>query len=413
MTAARSLVNRPWTLANFVLASYTLFLAGFFFVPNAVDLYKYYIALVFLPGLLLIPRVTRQAMRSSIWISVVAYIAYMLASSLWSAGLSGEDLWRDTRYALYILGFILLTVYFQRRDPRLPDRALTLVTAVVVLAALVSILLFEPAYRLPEMTEERLAGLGIANNMNPSAFMYGLFGVIALDRARRYRGSWRGLAFLFGYAVIVLFIVLTQSNTGLLALITSSALLLLLGQRHSVRSMALGLGFAGAVLVYLAWSLGLLSAPTDLGFTLRFPIWQHVLEQWLAAPLFGNGYQKEIFLTPRGAESTVNYAHSLFLGTLRDGGLLGLLLLVTMYLLAVAQGLRTVLARDNPLYFVLFAFGAVVVLVDTDQALTRPKELWIVLWLPLAYLIAAELDAVTDRSGSGTGLADPGENSTA
>jgi O-antigen ligase len=413
VTAKLASVKGHWSLGNFVLATYTLFLAGFFFVPNAVDLYKYYIALVFLPGLWLMPGVARQAMPSPIWVSVVAYIAYMLASSLWSTGLSGEDLWRDARYALYILGFILLTVYFQRRDPRITDRALTLVSAVVVLAALVSILLFDPAYRLPELTEERLAGLGIANNMNPSAFMYGLFGVVALDRARRYRGSWLCLVFAFGYAVIALFTVLTQSNTALLALITSSALLLLLGQRHSVRSAALGLGFAGALLVYLAWSLGLLHAPTDLGFTLRFPIWQHVLEQWSAAPVFGNGYQKEIFLTPRGFESTVNYAHSLFLGTLRDGGLVGFLLLLTVYLLALAQGLRTVLARENPLYFVMFVFGLVVVLVDTDQALTRPKELWIVLWLPLAYLIAAEVDAATDRSGSEATILAPEENSTA
>ncbi len=98
---------------------------------------------------------------------------------------------------------------------------------------------------------------------------------------------------------------------------------------------------------------------------------------------------------------------------MRDGGLVGFLLLLTVYLLALVQGLRTVLARENPLYFVMFVFGLVVVLVDTDQALTRPKELWIVLWLPLAYLIAAEVDAATDRSGSEATILAPEENSTA
>lgn len=413
MISQAGVATRRWNLSVFVFGAYTLFLAGFYFVPNAVDLYKYYIALVFFPGLFLLGGVLKDGMRSPILISVVLYIAYMVLSSLWSAQVSGDALWRDTRYAAYILVFVLLTVYFQRRNPRWPDVALTLVTGVVIVAGLVSILLFEPAYQLPALTEERMAGLGIANNMNPSAFMYGLFGVVALERALRFRGQWPTYFFAAGYAVIVLFIVLTQSNTALLALIASSALLLLLGQHRSVRSVVLGLGFAGVVLVYLAWSLGLLNAPTDLGFTLRFPIWQHVVEQWQASPVFGNGYQKEIVLTPRGFESGVNYAHSLFLGTLRDGGLVGLVLLLAVYGLALLQGLRMVMARQDVLFPVLFAFGAIVVLVDTDQALTRPKELWIILWMPLGYLIAAELGAATGRSDSAAVMVAPDENKTA
>ena len=49
--------DRRWSLANVTFGTYSLFLAGFYFVPNAVDLYKFYIAAVFLPGLFLIPAV--------------------------------------------------------------------------------------------------------------------------------------------------------------------------------------------------------------------------------------------------------------------------------------------------------------------------------------------------------------------
>lgn len=38
-------------LPNFLLVSYTLFLAGFYFIPNAVGQYKFYSVAVFLPGL--------------------------------------------------------------------------------------------------------------------------------------------------------------------------------------------------------------------------------------------------------------------------------------------------------------------------------------------------------------------------
>ena len=40
--------ERRWSLPNVVFVTYTLFLAGFYFVPNAVDNYKFYIAAVFL-----------------------------------------------------------------------------------------------------------------------------------------------------------------------------------------------------------------------------------------------------------------------------------------------------------------------------------------------------------------------------
>ena len=62
----------------------------------------------------------------------------MLASSLWSTYLSGEDLWRDTRYVVYILGFVLLTAVLHNRDERLID---TLLDGVVIVAGVTAALL--------------------------------------------------------------------------------------------------------------------------------------------------------------------------------------------------------------------------------------------------------------------------------
>ena len=50
------------------------------------------------------------------------------------------------------------------------------------------------------------------------------------------------------------------------------------------------------------------------------------------------------------------------------------------------------------LYLCLFLFGLVCVLVDTDQIVTRPRELWVILWLPLACLMARELGLAGEGS---------------
>lgn len=120
MNLSRPDIHRRWSLPNIVFVTYTLFLAGFYFVPNAVDHYKFYIAAVFFPGLFLLPRVMTQSQGSLIWRSLLVYLGYMLLSSFWSHSFSVAALWRDIRYCAYLLSFILLTVYFFERNRQLP-----------------------------------------------------------------------------------------------------------------------------------------------------------------------------------------------------------------------------------------------------------------------------------------------------
>jgi O-antigen ligase len=390
--------DRRWSLPNLVFLTYTIFLAGFYFVPNAVDLYKFYIAAVFLPGLLLLPNILRLSWRSPIWCSLVIYLGYMLLSSAWSHNFSSAMLGRDLLYTAYILSFILLTLYFFDRNPHLPNTILYLIALVVFVAAVVSIARFEPLAQLPILPKKRLSGVGPLDTPNESAFVYGIFGVIALDYARRHWGS--GLAYVHatGFTIIALFVILTQSNTGLLALSIACALLFLLQVKHSTRALYLGLLLALIAVIYLAWSLGLLTGNVDYGFTMRWPIWDYVIAQWLSAPVFGHGYQKELLLKGMNTPISVDYAHNLFLATLRDGGLVGLILLLPVYGLALRAGLRMALANQAPLYLCMLIFGLVCVLVSMDQIVTRPRELWLLLWFPLACLMAYELGLISDKS---------------
>lgn len=395
--------ERRWSLPNVVFVTYTLFLAGFYFVPNAVDNYKFYIAAVFLPGLFLLPRAVKLCWSSRIWLSLLAYLGYMLLSSLWSAEFSPAELWVDVRYAAYILAFILLTVYWFERDRQLPDAIMEAVTLVVIVAAVVSIIAFEGLGLFSMSTEDRLVGLGITDNPNPSAFTYGFFGVIALDCARRHRGEKLAYVYAAGLLAIIVFVILTESNTGLLALAAGCALLFLFDRRPASPALIIALCLGAATAIYLAWVLGLLNAKADVGFMNRLPIWQRILEQWQAAPAFGYGYQPTTILWPSGKSSILNYAHSGFLSTLRDGGLAGLVLLLAVYGFAVRTALSMVFKSHRARYLSLLVFGLVCVLVDSDQMVTRPRELWIILWLPLACLIAYELGLLGDDSPSSPG----------
>jgi len=390
--------DRWWSVSNLVFVTYTTFLAGFYFVPNAVDHYKFYIAAVFFPGLLLLPAALKQTRHSLIWLSLLAYLGYMLLSSLWSENFSAAVLWRDARYTGYILSFILVTVHFFGRDRLLPTAIMRLVTLVVVVAAAISIATFEPDTQLPASLQDRMVGIGTTDNPNPSAFIYGFFAVIALDYARWHWGENLAYIYAAGFAVIFLFVILTQSNTGLLALTAGCTLLFLADRKRALPTLFIGLLLGLVTATYLAWSLGLLTAAADAGFNKRLPIWQYVVEQWQAAPVFGHGYQKVLVLAENGKHSTANYAHSVFLSTLRDGGLVGLFLLLLVYMFALRSALRMAVAEHSSLYLCLFVFGLVCVLVDVDQIVTRPRELWVILWMPLACLMAYELGLAGEKS---------------
>lgn len=382
--------DRWFSLTNFVFAMYALFLAGFYFVPNAVDLYKFYIFAIFLPGLLLLSNVLRHARRSNIFRALTLYLLYLLVSSLWSAEVDPALLRRDARYIAYIWAFVLLTVHFLRIAPALSARLLDTVAVIAGASALLAIVLLHPWGSFP--AEQRMIGFGITDNPNPSAFVYGLAGLMALHATIARWGSAAGYTLGACTATLWIFVLLTQSNTGLLALLGGSAMLFT-GSQLRARNALLGAALLGAAVLFLAWSLGLLGSPTDSGFSERIPIWQHCLQLWRDAPVFGQGLQKVIVIGPGGNESILNYAHSLFLANLRDGGLVGLGLLLLMLGAALRTGLASALSGQGALYLGMLCFGLVVIVGDVDQAITRPRELWIILWLPLACLIAKELAA--------------------
>jgi O-Antigen ligase len=390
-------IDRRWSLPNIVFVTYSLFLAGFYFIPNAVDHYKFYIAAVFFPGLFLLPRALKLSNGSLIWRSLLLYLGYMLLSSLWSDNFSLAALWRDIRYAAYLLSFILLTLYLFERNQQLPVAIMQGVALLVGLAATFSVANFKNVALLPTLTDERLVGLGTIDNPNPSAFIYGFFSIVALNFARRHQAETLAYVYVAAFFVIVLYVILTQSNTALLAMTLACALLYFVDQRHAkitLRAQLIGLVLSFAAATYLAWSLGLMNKGIDIGFMNRLPVWRYVLEQWHTAPVVGHGFQRMILLADDGKPSILNYAHSLFFSTLRDGGLVGLLLLLAVYFHALRSAIKMAAREHSALFLCLFMFGLICVLVDTDQIITRPRELWIILWLPLACLVAYEVGLI-------------------
>ncbi len=397
MTNSRSnnyLTNLTWI----VLGTYIVFMLGFFFIPNAVDQYKLYGLAVFLPALALLPRMIKTSGLDRLLLLIVVYLVWMLLSSLWSESFSLEEFLKTLKLVAYIVVFILLTTYIATQKPVISERSIALLVIAATLAALISIPLWYSSHSFPD---SRIIGIGTLENPNPSAFVYGFFAVVGCQLALGYNKLWLKLIFTLSALLLTGFVFLTQSNTGILATVSSIALLLLMRHGGRLLHIAGGVFAAFATLLFMSYSLGVLEQPMDAGLSQRIPIWEKVVGQIEQAPLIGHGYQKQVLLDAKGAPDTANYAHSALLASFRDGGLVAVTLHFLILTIAVVSAGRVYCRNKDPVYFAYLLFGFICMLADTDQLITRPRELWIIFWWPLAMIIASRRVQRIIENGSG------------
>ena len=83
-----------------------------------------------------------------------------------------------------------------------------------------------------------------------------------------------------------------------------------------------------------------------------------------------------------------NHAHNGYLAALRDGGIIGLALLLGILGVAGRWALQLYLQRGERLYLALLLYGMTAIFMDFDRLLVHPKELWLFFWLPVALIMA-------------------------
>jgi O-antigen ligase len=194
-------------------------------------------------------------------------------------------------------------------------------------------------------------------------------------------------------------ILLTQSRAGALATVAAVALLCIhkLGRKSIV--LLITIFGAMATAIYLVTPPDLLSRQIHRGLPHRPGIWETVAQQVSNAPIFGNGFQKELLVDEHGDASIANYAHNAMLATARDGGLVGLALHIAILIVALRSAIRTENNSMSSFYLSALLFGFFIMSVDKDQLIDRPRELWLFFWLPLSILLAEDIDTESHDSG--------------
>ncbi len=368
---------RRYLLDRGIVYIYAIFVGGYFLMPTASGHRRVFYILV-APAIALLWKELRSFYRGNALFHVMcAYTAYTLLSLLWMTNLQVSEIIDALWQALAVVPFCLLTGYVWIQYPQRMD---VLAHRAVWLAAALAGISIIAWYGVNSFPESRLEPLGVMHHPNKAACAYGVFFLFSAYYFSGQRGHDNRSLYLALAAVLLTLIVLTQSRTALAAI--SVGLLTLVGWKA-----------LGAIAIGLAASWVLVAANPEAWwhrvseFSFRPGIWEQQLANMDGHWLSGYGFRSDTTVAAYG--KVFSHAHNGYIASLRDGGLLGLALMLFILVVALLWSVRLLRSRGERIYLALVLYAMTCIAMDFDRILTAPRELWLFFWLPVALTMAA------------------------
>jgi len=127
---------------------------------------------------------------------------------------------------------------------------------------------------------------------------------------------------------------------------------------------------------------------TSRGLSSRPEIWGKAWLQILEAPWLGQGYDAPLSIWITAHNYAMADPHNMLLAVLYYGGAVGLALWLSLYAVAFIFAWRN---RKEPSVMIcsgLLVFGLAASMTEGGAFLSRPKEHWFLIWIPMALLTA-------------------------
>ncbi|WP_455426272.1 O-antigen ligase family protein [Dryocola sp. LX212] len=204
------------------------------------------------------------------------------------------------------------------------------------------------------------------------------------------------------YALLpILFIslLLTQSRGPLIAFIAAFSLLFIVNPRYSLKNIlyAFLIIFIVALLIYLTKFSDILIFRIENLYKqsfIRFGIWQNAIEIAKDKPFFGWGYDKGlVFVNSIGQNITTT--HTIYLASFLKGGIVGLLLMLSVVVLGLFQ-IRKHLLAGQKTEVSIFIFSLIYYMSQGMFIIGNPQEFWFLFWFPLAVILSTPVKKLAD-----------------
>lgn len=385
-----SIENKNRIKENYFSVALFIFIYSFYCAPTNKFLNNTYYILVLLPFCIY------SFINYRKWLAALVhyklYVALCVALILSSVlnGIEIDELGHQLTRLLYVTGFIGALAVACQNNTKLPMQILHVIVYSAFLGAVFC--LFDTYFVGGENLSYRLVGRGALENPILLSSIHGvaIFCAAYIFSTLKNKVGWLYL-FLMLPSIAIVF--LTQSRGPLLALVVTCLLFLFWLMKGKFRVKALiTTVLAGCMLITAAFILEDVDSRLVSLDGPRPAIWGETLKKIVQKPIVGYGLQEKTDITApmiikseQGAvevNTHFQHPHSAYLTTLLHGGFLAFILLLMLLI-------KTLFCtkRVSPYHFIL-VFGLIYVLFDAARLFTPPKELWLIIWLPLGMLLA-------------------------
>lgn len=363
---------------------YLLLLCALFFLPGRSLHHKLFYGLFSIPALIALclrPREFKVLLHEPVFIALLLFAAWAMLSLCWGPP-DDESALSQFKPPLHIMLLFAGCYLLVRYRSEIIQPLLFSAAVVGLIASVYNLYMFSRLYE-PGM---RLIGGGAFDNPLLSSHVFGFFCAywLSLSMTCKHRAMlWLSLPAM---AVMFAAIIATGSRTPLVAL-TMAALWLgfICWNRRSI--ILLGVLLIGGATIGVLFSQMIIGR----GDSYRFEIWQIVLHKIAEHPWIGHGFNASLSVDP-GAGFTLEEPHSFALGVLYYVGIFGLIPWLFFQAWSLLSSWRN---RVQPLFIVAstwLVFGIGAGLTEGGGILSRPKEHWFLLWIPLALIAALSIN---------------------
>jgi O-antigen ligase len=131
------------------------------------------------------------------------------------------------------------------------------------------------------------------------------------------------------------------------------------------------------------------------GQGLRPLIWAQAWQEAKSAPIFGLGLLSVISVD--SSQNVFETAHNAYLQVFWQGGAIGLGLFLILLAIAFRNAWSWGDQRRDYTVFCLLVFTACTMMTGVDTLIARPRDQWMLFWLPLALLLSYQSMAPRSR----------------
>jgi O-antigen ligase len=379
-------------------ALYTIFILGFFFFPSSKSLSNFFYLFVAFPLVILIfmQKVDLRPLFSSrTFLLITVYLVYMFCTLFWADSFSMSDLSKYGRRVLYILIFLSVTIHLTQSYPTFTQRLLVVLCWAAAIVAITTVLFF---YRQRPFTN-RLLGYGLLYSPTKASSQYGMVVIACTYLLLHQRSVGMQLLYLGLLFVGFSYMLLAQSRSSLLSLAVAMIVWQLFawlphkGDKDNRRYkllVVLVLIFAVSAGLFMIHPQVFKSSLIGRGYSSRLEIWGQLLVRIKDAPWLGHGLNAYAH-TVMSNGTIIIHPHSVYVGTLLYGGIIGLLLLTAVVVSALWQGFGSAGNPINLATAIMFLYGALFMVPHGNMLIHHVKPFWLLFWFPVALVVTSEL----------------------